>query len=402
MLYHTKKYIFAALTIFLVSHINAEPAATVGLAAWLKASAVALKSSAVAACQAHPVVAGTTIVVTLGIVGFKCWNRPQPLCTNIADLQCFSFVPVDKAPEGAHYIKYTDIEASIKAKKYEKQTPIDGAYIDMQDRTLKVLKQLPEGETRPIVVRFVPLVCCSDTRTHDRGVYEAHETQNKEVVHDTVTVSYALPTYDHRQFDFGGKGSQELFSNLLNKIAKNNPNAPIIVDGVCASATGIVNTLANPELAQEAKPNIVGANLESPAISSDDVWQQMGHSYLPWPIKGIFPLAARQYFPSCPSTPKNEAVLATYDNIPPHIQVHIARNKSDPVTSSASIDAIVQKLRSNGNSVEIHEDSNPKFEHGAMVTDPEFRKRSAAFCKRVTNSVATKVKVCTPSPQICP
>jgi len=390
---NTRKALIALSVLGLTSHAHAELTTTAvatasgtalkttTLGALVKAGTL-LKTGAAtigSACQAHPAVAVTTGVVTLTIVCFKWYNQPVPLNTDPTQYKFASFAPVDHIPKNGHVVPYDYVMRMMKDPK-----PGWPLYVKTKDnRTIEVNCGLPKDETRPIHVKFVPLVCCFDARTHDRGVYDAFKAQEQEIVKDAVTTSYMLPTYDHRSFDFGGQQTQQLMSNILNKIAHNNPKAPIVVEGVCASATGAINTLANPELAQAAKPQIVAASLESPAISSDDTWQHMGENEIPWPLNKLLgPImapAAGQYFPSCTPQGSNEKILQTYKNIPPHIKMFIARKKTDKTVSSKSIDAIVEKVQAQGNDVQIHEDSNPKFVHGHMVKDPAYRQATANF-----------------------
>jgi len=266
------------------------------------------------------------------------------------------------------------------ALKSGKRTQLNGTSVQMPNKNVVLSSSLPEGQTGTIYLNVPALICSNDKRVYpERGAYEMYRLFKSGVVEQGVGVSYCPPNHRRDTFNFGQEDDQRMISMLINEIAKKNPTAKIVPMGICAGATGIMNTLAGSELSPQAQQNIDAVILQSPAISSDQVWQDMGSSYLPYGLKWLFPVIAPFYFAKCKASKPQKDVLDSYKNIPPHISFMIGKLAQDWVTPTASVRAVEETLITNNHAVTVFESSDVSIKHGFLARNKEYQVRIKQF-----------------------
>lgn len=271
-------------------------------------------------------------------------------------------------------------EPIAQALKDGKRTELNGTVIQISHKNIALYSSLPENHTGTIYLNVPPLICSIDKRNYpERGAYEVYSLFKSGVIDKGVGVSYCPPNHKLNSFNFGQEDDQKMIATLINQITKKNPQAKIVLMGICAGATGIINTLAGSELSPEAKRNIDAAVLQSPAISSDKVWQDMGNSYLPTGFKWLLPIVAPLYFGKCKACKPKEEVLGSYKNIPTHIGFMIGKLAKDSVTPTESVKEIETTLKANNHSVTVFESKDTKIKHGFLAPNKEYQAHIKQF-----------------------
>jgi hypothetical protein len=297
----------------------------------------------------------------------------------IDNLNIVTFTPVQPVQELDNCIKDSFEPIGIALKGGRKLELVD-ARLQLSNKYFALSCSLPENHAGTIYLNVPPLICNCDKRAYpERGAYEVYSLFKSGVIEQGIGVSYCSPNHRRDTFNFGQDDDQRIISMLINEIVKKNPVAKIVLMGICAGATGIVNTLAGSELSFQAQQNIDAVILQSPAISSDKVWQDMGSNYLPYGLKWLFPIAAPFYFVNCKPCDSQQEILDSYDNIPSHIGFMIGKLRKDPVTPTESVREVENALTTHNNSVTVFECTDSKIRHGFLAPHKGYQEQIKQF-----------------------
>lgn len=305
----------------------------------------------------------------------------------------FTPQPGDQTPDAGRKDSFESIATALKNGK---RSELNGINAQIPNKNVVLSCSLPENHTGTIYLNVPPLIGSHDKHGYpERGAYEMYGLFKSGVIEQGIGVSYCPPNHKRNEFNFGKEQDQRTISMLINEIAKRNPQAKIVPMGICSGATGIINTLASDKLSPQAQQSIDAVVLQSPAISSDKVWHDMGDNLFPYGLKWFLPVVVPWYFPKCTASKPQEDVLASYKNIPPHIGFMIGKLAQDPVTPAPSIKEVEKALTVHNHSVAVFETNDTKIKHGFLAPNKEYQTRIKQFLiqRKLDHAVATDTQV---------
>jgi len=292
------------------------------------------------------------------------------------DLDALNVVTYEPRPyrKTSYYAQGGSFAPIADALNHGNRTNLDNTYALISGKNIELSSTLPENCCGTIYLNVTPLICSAEDRGYPiRGAYEMYCLYKAGVIRQGVGVSYCPPNYTRATFNFGQKDDQKNISALLNAIAEKNPQAKIVPMGICAGATGILNTLAGSKLSEAAQKNITAVVLQSPAISAGKVWKDISNSYLPWGMKWLFPLIAPRYYTNCGNYKAENDVLVSYKEIPTHISFMIGKLAHDWVTPTESVRKIETALEQSNHAVTVFESDDATIRHGHLAPNGPFK-----------------------------
>jgi hypothetical protein len=313
------------------------------------------------------------------LVGVMKLAATEPDCNN---LHLVTFIPEPLLSQPHNRTVYS-FDQSANLLRQGKRALLDNASMLIQaNQHIRLSCGIPTGHKETIYVTAPGLISSTDNHGYpERGAFEMYYLYKKGIIKNGIGISYCPANHRRSTFNFGGEGDKRILQQLLNAIANRNPEAPIVLFGVCSGATAIMNTLAENQLSEQAKKNIKAVVLESPALSAGRVWKDMGASYLPSWCSWLFPFFASRYFVNCRTTLSDSDILASYTNIPKHITFMISTLAHDPVTPSDSVKKITTTL-SMTHSVRKFECFNA-IQHASLVKDQDHQEHIRQFLREL-------------------
>ncbi|MGE0207118.1 MAG: hypothetical protein AB7R69_04710 [Candidatus Babeliales bacterium] len=273
--------------------------------------------------------------------------------------------------------KKITLNRMIKTMRKNKRWTLEGTYIQTKpNKFLQLSTYLPQNYMGTLYVNMPGYITPRNKYNYpDRCAAEMVLAYQKGFIENCLAVSFCPPNHDRSQFNFGQEDDQKLLSKFLNTLAGQNPQASIIINGTCAGATGVLNTLTRTDLLTPlAQKNIKAALLQSPGITSDRVLKDRVKpffNYVPF-LKPAFQAAIHHVaLPNC--KPENEQeVLARYNTIPKHIEFLIAKLAHDRVTPSKTIARQEEILKKNNIKITVFESHNKSIKHAYLARDADF------------------------------
>lgn len=316
------------------------------------------------------------------------------------------------AIESGNKQKLNNHYADTTEKIFDEQAQMSIKKPNAPERATKIIDGIPSGVMGTIVIYVSGF---SGQHSHApklypvNSVHTVHRMYEKGMLDNVHTISYSGPHQDRLTFNYGQELDQICLDRVYKLTVQRNPNAKVVLFGISAGATIILNYLANEKYGNVENvgnvtvfnymhrpsrfahedpvrfPHLDSVILESPAISFDDVIASLKTSDYKWgkiPHRWTLPWLFYHYFPNYKPGKTNDEILATYKNIPTHIKIFLGNLEHDQVANRFSTAQIYCDLNTDGRQVINYEYKGKEAQHGRLGGHPEYQKAVKNFLKK--------------------
>lgn len=308
------------------------------------------------------------------ITAKKMRGKSTLLRSNLEILNPLVFQPTDN-PQGK---SRTIVKAckNIEMGCYKKN---DQSHININNRPYNFSCKIPTGITGTICIfvsGYSGKFSGSLFKYKGSGAYAVFRHLRKGFMTDATWISFDGPVSYRKTFNFGQELDQSCLHEIYTQTVQSNPEAKIVLVGLCKGATTILNYLNNPAYTGSFG-NVKAAILESPLISFETCTKKIAHTKVPKPLGRLLPGFFKVAFPNY--VWNQSTIYDDASNFPTHIRTLIGCSHHDPVAPYEDAHKIAASLQQYNVPVELFEHHDKSIKHGHLAKVPLYRQGVEQF-----------------------
>jgi len=358
------------------------------------------RTDIVSIVQTYPKSAIALVATAATLGAIKLFNKPLELESKIehlTDQQMLDyFYVVTYAPttvKTSNRFSLTDIcetiergdkhllhdqHADITEKIFDEPTQAWVYKPGATEKIAHIIGGIPSGVTGTIVIYVAGF---SGQHSHApklypvNSVHTVHKMYEKGIIDNVYTISYSGPHQDRKTFNYGQELDQICLNRVYELTVQQNPDAKIVLFGISAGATIILNYLARQNYGAVTNAGrfaqVKAVILESPAISFDEVIESLKYSDYIWGqfprgCKWLLPVLYHNWFVNFKPGKSSDEILTTYKHIPTHINIFLGSLEHDQVADRNATARIYFELNRDGRRVTSYEYLGKEAQHGRL------------------------------------
>lgn len=210
------------------------------------------------------------------------------------------------------------------------------------------------------------------------GAYSAYMCFEQGIMHDAPCISFDAPVNYPSSFNLGQKLDQDCLDAVYQETVRLNPEAHIVLVGLCRGATTILNYLTNPSNKRNFEP-IKAVILESPILSLEALINQVTQTQVPKDLGLVLPYLLQA---TLPNYEWNQPTIIQHASaFPDHIPILMSGLVHDTIASYQDICAIIQSLKDAQKNIDFFACDAPEIKHANLVIVKDYQEKVHTFLR---------------------